>query len=60
MFCLETHECEMIGACEHQQICTICGNGWGCSPDPCSFVRDLIKEGVEKVLDEYGEVLKCL
>lgn len=26
---------EMIGPCEHNMICPICGWGWGCSPDPC-------------------------
>jgi hypothetical protein len=29
---------EMIGLCEHNQSCPICGHGWGCTPDPCELI----------------------
>ena len=31
---------KMIGPCEHNQGCPVCGWGWGCSPDPCEEKRE--------------------
>ena len=25
----------MVGRCEHNMSCPVCGWGWGCAPDPC-------------------------
>ena len=25
----------VVGSCEHNYSCLVCGNGQGCSPDPC-------------------------
>ena len=33
---LKPEPCEMIGSCEHNMVCPVCGFGWGCAPDPCN------------------------
>ena len=27
---------EMVGPCEHNMSCPVCGFGWGQAPDPCA------------------------
>lgn len=37
---------EMVGPCEHNMCCPICGYGWSCTPDPCDgnvFTRSCIR-----------------
>ena len=31
---------EMVGPCEHNQGCLVCGFGWGSAPDPCDGADD--------------------
>lgn len=33
---------KMIGSCQHNMTCLICGFGWGCAPDPCDELEDVI------------------
>jgi hypothetical protein len=30
---------DMVGPCEHNMSCPVCGFGWGCTSDPC-IVRE--------------------
>lgn len=33
----------MVGSCEYNMGCPVCGYGWGCAPDPCDERRrDLV------------------
>lgn len=36
----------MVGTCEHNMSCPVCGYGWGCAPDPCDTAPEKVKPHV--------------
>jgi len=45
----------MIGTCEHNMSCPVCGFGWGCSPDPCDDIVSEIVGNRKEALMKLGK-----
>ena len=39
---------KMLGLCEHNMACPVCGFGWGQMPDPCSPSARTVNEEAKR------------